>query len=231
MPMADPKATPERPMDTVAARRSRDRRKWRAAFLISAVVHLLVFLVWRGEAVMISPFSAAGPRAGDDRAAQGSMQAMNLRPPAREPIIPPPVPLPTILAEIEPVEIEPEPSVDVSGLEGMDPGLEAPGIEEGRGRGDGGTAAEGLNRMIPPSPRGMIIPPSNENLKGSQVEVWVFVNERGRVVPDSTRLRPPTSDRDFNRRLIREASEWVFEPARQGGVAVASWFPYTISME
>lgn len=74
------------------------------------------------------------------------------------------------------------------------------------------------------------MPPANDKLKGREVEVWVFVDERGRVVPDSTRLEPPTSDRDFNRRLIREASQWVFEPARQGGKPVASWFPYTISM-
>ncbi|NIP60097.1 MAG: hypothetical protein GWM92_17380, partial [Gemmatimonadetes bacterium] len=65
---------------------------------------------------------------------------------------------------------------------------------------------------------------------GTEVQVWVFVDERGRVVPDSTRLRPPTDDRAFNRRLVEEAAQWVFEPARQGGEAVAAWFPYTISM-
>jgi hypothetical protein len=76
----------------------------------------------------------------------------------------------------------------------------------------------------------MIIPPANKNLKGTMVEVWVFVDERGRVVADSTRLNPPTKDRGFNERLIREASEWVFRPATQAGQAVASWFPYQISM-
>ena len=59
---------------------------------------------------------------------------------------------------------------------------------------------------------------------------WVFVDERGRVVADSTRLNPPAKDRGFNERLIREASEWVFRPATQAGQAVASWFPYQISM-
>ena len=222
--------TEERIALSVRQRRERERRLWRTAFLLSAVVHLLVFFFWRHETVLVSPFSAAGPKAGDASAAQGSMQAMNLRPPEQAPIIPPPVPLPTLIAEVEPVEVERE-RVDVSGLDGMDPGLEAPGLETGEGRGDGGTAEEGLNRLVPPSPRGMIIPPSDDDLRGRQVEVWVFVNERGRVVPDSTRLRPPTPDRDFNRRLIREAAEWVFEPARKGGVAVASWFPYTISMD
>ena len=83
---------------------------------------------------------------------------------------------------------------------------------------------------IPPSPRGMIIPPTNRRLRGSSVEVWVFVNEVGRVVADSTRLNPPTSDRGFNRRLIEEAAEWVFNPAMKEGKPVAAWFPYTISM-
>jgi hypothetical protein len=76
----------------------------------------------------------------------------------------------------------------------------------------------------------MIIPPANRDLRGTEVQVWVFVDEVGRVVADSTRLEPPTRDRDFNRRLIREAAEWVFRPARQEGRAVASWFPYRISM-
>jgi hypothetical protein len=103
-------------------------------------------------------------------------------------------------------------------------------MEDGQGEGAGGDAAEGNNRVRPPSPRGMIIPPANDELRGTTVAVWVFVNERGRVVPDSTRLDPPTRDRDFNRRLIREAAEWIFRPATKGGEPVASWFPYEISM-
>ncbi len=109
--------------------------------------------------------------------------------------------------------------------------MEGPGLPQGDGRGDGGTAEEGRFRIIPPSPRGIIIPPANRSLRGTRVEVWVWVNERGRVVADSTQLRPPTSDRGFNQRLIRESAEWVFEPAKdRGGKSVASWFPYTISM-
>ena len=51
---------------------------------------------------------------------------------------------------------------------------------------------------------------------------------RGRVVPDSTRLDPPTRSRDLNRQLIREAAEWMFRPAVQEGKAVSSWYPYRI---
>ena len=104
------------------------------------------------------------------------------------------------------------------------------GSGRGPGRGDAGTGGEGRYRLQPPVPRGMIIPPANRNLKGTSVEVWVFVDEQGKVVPDSTRLNPPTSDRAYNQRLVREAAEWVFQPAIQAGRPVAAWFPYQISM-
>ena len=133
--------------------------------------------------------------------------------------------------EVEPVQFDMEPEISPSSVIGDAPGVgEGPGIADGKGKGDGGNAEEGLFRLNPPQPRGMIIPPANKSLKGTTVEVWVFVNEQGKVVPDSTRLNPPTNDKGFNQRLIREASEWVFRPATRGGKAVASWFPYQISM-
>ena len=75
----------------------------------------------------------------------------------------------------------------------------------------------------------MIWPPESSRLESFDLEVWVFVDAQGRVVPDSTWLRAPTSDRGFNRRLIDDAADWVFEPARQGGEPVATWFSYRIA--
>ena len=211
-------------------RRRQERSIWRTALLVSALLHLLIFVGWRGAVIPMSPFAAAGPQAGDNRAAQGSLQAMNVRVPPSRPIIPPPVPIPTLDA-VEPVEFEPDVEVDPASVLGERPGTdEGPGTETGTGAGDGGNAEEGFFRLQPPSPRGMIIPPTNRELRGTTVQVWVFVNEQGRVVADSTRLDPPTRDRDFNRQLIREAAEWVFRPAMKEGEAVASWYPYTISM-
>lgn len=212
--------------------RRRDLRKvWRTAFAVSVLLHLLVFAFWQTEGPLTSPFAAAGPRSGDNMAAGGSMEAMNLRTPPEVPITPPPVPLPTLITP-EPIEFDEEAEVDPSEVLGERPGegRENRGLEDGTGEGDGGTADEGLFRLVPPSPRGMIMPPSNKALEGREIEVWVFVNAQGQVVADSTRLRPPTSDDDFNRQLLREAAQWVFEPARKGGEAVAAWFPYTISM-
>lgn len=215
---------------TAEEHRRRDRSVWRKALLISVLLHLLVFFGWRGTVIPDSPMAAAGPAAGDDRAAAGSMQALNVRTPPSAPLVPPPVPLPTEVA-VEPVEFVQEVQIDPASIAGDSPGqLEAPGLDTGTGLGDGGNSDEGLYRLQPPVPRGMIIPPDNDRLRGTEVQVWVFVDETGKVVPDSTRLEPSTRDGDFNRRLIREASEWVFRPAQQGGEPVASWFPYRIRM-
>ena len=215
---------------SVRERKAAEGRVFRNALLISLMVHLVLAFGWKRVPIPVSPFAAAGPRAGDDRAAAGGMQSLNLSIPPSRPIVPPRVPTIT-LDDIEPVEISLEPQVDLAALIGNAPGLdEGPGIEGGTGEGDGGTAASGRFTVIPPSPRGMIIPPTNRRLRGSSVQVWVFVSAAGRVVPDSTRLSPPTSDRGFNRRLVEEAAEWIFNPATREGQPVAAWFPYTISM-
>ena len=216
---------------TVKERRASQDRVFRIALGVSVLFHVLVFLFWRVVPLPPSPLSAAGPRAGDFRAAGGGMQSLNLRAPATQPRTPPRVPVIT-LEMIDPVEFDPDPQLDLAAMAGEAPGMAEgpPGIEGGQGRGDGGTAAEGFFSLIPPSPRGMIIPPTNRSLRGKQVEVWVFVDMAGKVVADSTRLNPPTSDRGFNRRLMEEAAEWVFDPARRDDQPVAAWFPYTISM-
>ncbi len=218
---------------TVEERRRGERTIWRRALVASVVLHLMVLLFWKTDPfAAVSPFAAAGPRSGDDRAARGGMQALRIQAPRSGPIVPPRVPLPTISLE-DPIDFEPEVELDASSLLGEGPGdLTGPGLPNGTGLGAGGTGDSGRSGadLVPPSPRGMIMPPANRSLRGRQVEVWVFVDEAGRVVADSTRLRPPTPDRDFNRRLIEEAAEWVFDPARQHGRPVAAWFPYTISM-
>lgn len=223
-------------------RRADERRIWRMAFLISLALHLLIFLVGPRGSVPISPFAAAGPRAADSEAAEGAMESVALRsapPDALRPITIPQVEVPMP----EPEELDPESTLDVElteperpdpgegSTEGRDPDEEGDaGLPDATGEGDAGTVAEGRSRVVPPTPRGMIMPPTNRDLRGTEVEIWVFVNERGRVVPDSTRLEPPTRDRRYNEELIRQAAEWVFEPARREGEPVAAWFPYRISM-
>jgi hypothetical protein len=230
--------------ETHLERRERERQVWRSAFVISVGLHLLLILLWPGAWDPDSPFSAAGPRAMDDQAAEGMMQAVSLSSAPPDAAQPPPIPtIDVVMPDLVEVEIEPDalPEVDIAPPDlpepgqgvstGVDPDDTGPtGLPGQAGRGDAGTTDEGRFRMVPPSPRGMIIPPTNRGLRGQEIEVWVFVNEEGRVVADSTRLRPPTSDRRFNEQLIREAGQWVFRPAQRDGTPIGAWFPYTISM-
>ena len=88
----------------VGDRRRRERSIWRTGILVSVLAHLLFFAAWKGTVLPPSPFSAAGPRAHDSRAAGGgsALRALNLSIPASAPLIRPPVPL-SVDIEVEPV--------------------------------------------------------------------------------------------------------------------------------
>jgi outer membrane biosynthesis protein TonB len=62
------------------------------------------------------------------------------------------------------------------------------------------------------------------------MRVQVFVNAQGQVVPDSTRLTPPTSNASFNQQVLDNAATWRFRPARQNNAPVGAWFTYDIGM-
>ena len=207
-------------------RRRAERRLWRNGLVASLLLHVLFVLAGGRSPIPDSPFAPAGPDAGGDRAAKGGLQAVNLVSPPPRPVAPPEIPLPVDI-EIEPVEIDVEVAFDMAALLGEDPGpLGPPGLNDGDGEGGGGVAKAGLLRVLPPKPRGMIIPPANKKLRGVRVQVWVFVDEEGHVVPDSTRLNPPTRDRGFNRQLVREAAQWIFRPGTRDGRPVAAWFSW-----
>ncbi len=105
------------------------------------IVHLLVFLLWWGEAELVSPSAAAGPAAGDSRAARGGMQTMNIRVPPPRPLIRPRVPLVPLLT-FDPVPVEEleddQQQIETASILGDRPGVDAPGLPDPDGRGDGG---------------------------------------------------------------------------------------------
>ena len=219
----------------------RHARAMRAGLLASLLGHALLFVLFLGDvAIPVSPFSAAGERAGSPVAARGGgMEAIQLATPTPEPPVEPTVePVPVEEPEAPPEETELLVDVPAIALAtGMaapgEPGPAiGPGLAEGEGEGDGGTDAEGLFRVVPPRPRGLILPPADRptDVRGKEVEVWVYVSAAGKVVADSTRLLPPTGDRRFDRRLRDHASGWVFEAARRDGRAVGEWFRYVIVM-
>ena len=219
-------------LERVEQRFSRERSLWRAGLLLSLLIHLLLLLIFRTSPERLTPYAAAGPAAGDPVAAPGGggMRAVVLRPPVEIKV--PPKPETPI---VKPVEVLPEePILSFSDLEIPKPGegkIDAPeigpGTPGGEGKGDAGNAMTGLRRLIPPTPRGVIMAPLARppSVRGKEVTVWVFVNAAGSV--DSVRLEPPTADGGYNDNLIRNAHNWVFEPAERAGRPVASWWNYT----
>jgi hypothetical protein len=219
------------------------RRRWDRAMrwsLAASVVFHILLVLWFRQAVLVPdvPTAAAGERAGDPRpAAGGGMELIAYT------VVPPPpaaeeqVPVPVADAVEPQVEEQQDPSParsqplgqTVAAGEGRGPDS-GPGTETGTGRGDGGTGEEGTSRVMAPTPRGLILPPSDRpsTVRGRTVTVYVFVSERGSVVADSTRLAPSSGDARFDTRLRRQAAEWVFNPARLDGRPVAEWFRYMI---
>lgn len=218
-------------------------RTFRWSLVASVLLHVLVLLLFREtHPVPELEFSAAGEDAGDPvAAAGGGMEVIALQieqtAPQPEPIVEP-IPEPDV--EIEPVVIEPpqEPTPPAAGSDaqsdatgdgrGQDAG---PGTQTGTGSGDAGTSESGTGDAVAPTPRGLILPPSDRpaSVRGQTVTVYVFVDPRGAVVRDSTRLNPSTGDRGFDNRLRQQAAEWKFRPAMRAGQAIAAWFPYTIT--
>ena len=212
----------------IRARRRKDRRIWRNALLASLLFHFLVFVASSRRPIPTLPATAAGPNAADIRAASGGMQAMSISIPPPRPLTPPAIPIPTEI-EVEAVDLDTEVDFDLAALLGEPATPGPPGLEED-GAGDGGVASEGLGGFIPPGPLHQVMPPSHKDLKKGSVTVWMFVDETGRVVADSTYLDPPTRNRKLNRQLIREAADCRFRPATRNGTPVAAWSSYTIRM-
>lgn len=221
-------------VEQVEQRLRREGKSWRVGLLLSLLFHLIVLFFFQREAERLTPYAAAGPGSGDPVAAAGGggMRAIVLHPPV-EIQIPPRPETPVI----EPVQIEEQLEELVLAFneielrnpgEGTREGEETgAGLPGGEGRGDQGNAMSGLRRLIPPTPRGVIMAPLKRpsNVRGKEVTVWVFINQAGAV--DSVRLDPPTPDSRYNSDLMREARDWVFEPAERAGRAVATWYSYT----
>ena len=233
----------------------RGDRRWNQALgtgiVIAIVTHLAVLLSVRSAIVPEAPFTAAGPDRGDYRAAEGGGGALTMvevrvetaPEPEEEEIVEPvevPVPVPVPEPEIEPetpvAEIAEEqveaslPGQGQAGTGGEEGAAEGAGTAEGGGEGGGGADAAGDAGLIAPRPRGILIPPSGQpaSARGQEITVWVFVTAAGRVLADSTRLEPATSDGRYNNRLRQSVADWVFEPARRAGNVVAAWYPFQI---
>jgi outer membrane biosynthesis protein TonB len=217
-------------------------RTMRWSFALSVILHIVIVLLFRTSMPIPDvPTSAAGEQADDARAAAGGgmevIAYVEVQPPPVEEAVPVPVPVPTETPVPPPPVVEEPPAPAPSQTPGQTQATSegrgqdtGPGTDRGTGQGSGGTGDEGDSRVVAPSPRGLILPPSDRpsRVRGNTVTVFVFVTERGSVVSDSTRVAPSSGDTRFDTRLRRQAAEWVFNPARRNGQPVAEWFRYEI---
>lgn len=203
----------------------------RVGIVASLLFHVVVLLLFRDDSIPLAPLAAAGADRDDDMAAEGgALETVNLRIAEPQPIPRPPDPVfvPDVQVEQPQPQIEVEP-VDLAALsQGTGEPAETPGATDATGEGDAGTSEEGRSRVVPPNPRGIIMPPGGvpRGARGRTFAVYVFVDARGRVVADSTRIIPSSGDRGWDRDVIGRANEWVFEPARRQGRAVAEWWSF-----
>lgn len=219
-------------------------RTFRRGLVASIILHILIVFMFSDTVTVPDlDYAAAGEDAGDvSAAAGGGLEMISLQvaqaptEPEEEvqPVIEPeptPEPTPEPPPEPEPVRGGSQsdgPTTTAGQGRGQDDG---PGTDRGTGRGDGGTSDAGTGSISAPAPRSLILPPTDRpaSVRGKTITVYAFVDVRGRVVPDSTRLDPSTGDRRFDNRLREQAAEWTFRPATLDGRPVAAWFPWVVT--
>ena len=197
------------------------------AMLLSTAAHFALFLLWRG-AVPLAELGPVASRAYAVTPGGGSMQALELPLASRVEIPPPPTPklaidAPVVEYDQPPVVLQGltlEPVANAGGMPGLDTGLLGPGQGDGPGSGSGGDYTSPIPRSIVP----YWDPP--EAVRGMEVTVRVFVDERGRPTGE-VELDPPTPHRGFNREIVERVRRMEYRPARRDGRAVAAWAEIT----
>jgi len=219
------KAYRERPRsETASQRHARETRAaWWAGLSVSALLHLLVLVLWRG-AIPLAPAEPALPANPDRAGGGGAMRAIAARLPASIEVPPPPRPVAAIEApDIEVDDLE----VSVSGLDLIPAaGVALPGIGGGVGEGEGGEGS-GEDDFRAPMPRSVLPrwdPPSS--VRGLEVTVRIHVDERGEPTGE-VYLDPPTPDRKFNREIRESVRRMAYRPALRNGTPVAAWAEIT----
>ena len=217
-----------RPEICIKDRHRRDRRIWRNALALSVIIHLIGMLLLSIVPIPSLLDVSSGPKQARDVLNSSSLRTLNI---GGFPSVPnaPSVPSPVHIQEVGL-------NHTIGGDTVLSPN-EIFGNEKllgfsGEATMSGNTnAIEGSLSRIPATPRNIIIPSNRNDLRGKEIQVWVFVDEDGDVIADSTYLEPVGGDPDFNQHLILEAAEWLFRPATWAGEPIASWFTYRISMQ
>jgi len=191
---------------------------------MSVAVHFLLFFIWKITAIPISSSMPLGPEQSEGAVDEGSLRALSIWVPPKLPVPPSPILIPSQIDihDVEDTEITEREAVSALG--------ELPSLDKPLGlQGGFGIAYQGTSGWIPATPRDMIIPSNKHDISGKEIQVRVFIDESGGVIPDSTYLEPATVDEDFNQRLIQQSAKWLFSPATRDGKPVASWFTYRLT--
>ncbi len=213
----------------------RQRKAWWIGFALSAAVHAVLLFGWRTPAPEGPGSLAAGPRAGDIRAASGgsAMTAIDIRMP--QPIeVPEP---PTRRPQLDDPKLavpEPDQRVLTASFQGptgaaMSEGRDGSGLPNATGAGDGGNDRQGRDRRTFPTPRSIIPrwdPP--DALKGRRVTFRVRVNEQGEPTGE-IEVRPRIDETEFVRRVRDDLLTMDYLPGRQDGRPVTDWAELTLT--
>ena len=198
-------------------------------FSLSALFHAMILFGWRAPDMDIQGSLAAGPRAGDFRAAAGGgeLLAIAIAPP--RPIEIPAPPAEVLLTDLEFASEEPEKRIQPVELAGPAGGaalisdLSGPGLARADGRGDAGGSAEGRDQNSPGYPRS-ITPDweAPDEMRGLSVTIRVEVNARGEPT-GAIVFEPSIPNAGFERKLRRDFLSMDYQPAIRNGRAVHDW--------
>ena len=214
---------------------ARQRKALWTGLAISAAFHALLLFGWRAPSPDGTGSLAAGPRAGDYRAAEGGGEMIALAIAAPRPIeVPAPPQSRPRIRDPELFVPEPERHVIAASLSGPTGGAPAegragqglPGVD---GAGDGGTERSGRDRSSPPTPRSITPrwdPP--RELRGQRVTLRVHVDALGEPTGE-IEIQPRIADSGFAKQLRRDVLAMDFLPARRDGRAVADWAELTLT--
>jgi hypothetical protein len=188
------------------------------SLLVSAVVHGIFFIAWRGA----SSAPAGGPAESDLSIPAlayggGALQAISMSAPR---------------PFEEPAELTDEPVLDVIEVGGpVSVTLGRPGPARGDLSGSGSSPGPGLggpgSRTTSPVPRSIVPewdPPGD--VRGMRVTARVLVSAEGQPLGE-VQLDPPTPDQAFNRRLVEKVLQMQYIPGRRDGEPVEAWAEIT----
>jgi protein TonB len=227
------------PLATPFGRLAHERGGVRGVIL-SAVVHaaLILFGVYSGSRLMVADrMPGAGRGRGGGGGGGGARALVLFTPPApaaASPVLPlpprlvvpkaPPVPLP----EMKPPDVAPPQLSTEQLLAALGPGAgpgkgvgAGPGAGSGSGGGTGSGRGSGIGpdsggaggKLYPPTPRQIILPPSDRpaSVRGTTITVRFEISERGDVMRVS--MNPTPRDRAFASQFAERLKRYTFTPA------------------